>query len=162
MTSLGVLGAAAALRSPAQNPAGQNPTDLSPGAPPAFGAGPPVGPEVSTTTFVEAEKLVQFEMNATERAVAAGSWRKTMAAIYERRTGPRKLALENTLAPASRWNPILPGQKTGPERDRFVRSQIDPGPLPARDEDIAFAPSRNSRAGSKLASLPPNASPTFI
>ena len=144
VTSLGVLGAAAALRSPGQNaagqnPAGPNPQDLSPGAPPAFGAGQPVGPEVSTTTFVEAEKLVQFEMNATERAVAAGSWRKTMAAIYERRTGPRKLALENTLAPASGWNPVLPGQKTGPERDRFVRSQIDPGTLPVHDEDIAFA-----------------------
>src|ERR1035437_1154931 len=145
LTSLGVLGAAAALRSPGQNPAGQNPGDLPPGTPPAFGAGPAVGPEVSTTTFAEAEKLVQFEMTASERAVAAGSWRKTMAALYERRTGPRKVALETAVAPASRWNPVLPGQKSGPERDRFVRSPIDPaqidaGPLPARDEDIAFAP----------------------
>ncbi len=145
LTSLGVLGAAAALRSPGQNPAGQNPGDLPPGAPPAFGAGPAVGPEVSTTTFAEAEKLVQFEMTASERAVAAGSWRKTMAALYERRTGPRKVALETAVAPASRWNPVLPGQKSGPERDRFVRSPIDPahidaGPLPTRDEDIAFAP----------------------
>ena len=30
--------------------------------------------------------------------------------------------------------------KAGPERDRFLRSKIDPGPLPANDEDIAFAP----------------------
>ena len=134
LTSLGVVGAAAALRSP-----GQNPADLPPGAPPAFGAGPAVGPEVSATTFAEAEKLVQFEMTAAERAVAAGSWRKTMAAVYERRSGPRKVALEATIAPASRWNPVLPGQKSGPERDRFVRSRVDPGPLPARDEDIAFA-----------------------
>src|SRR5579863_2865173 len=150
LTSLGALGAAAALRSQAQTPAGQNPAiqnpatqhpeDLPPGAPPAFGAGPAVGPDVSTTTFAEAEKLVQFEMTAAERAVAAGSWRKTMAALYERRTGPRKLALENTLAPATSWNPVLPGQKSGPEHDRFVRSRFDPGPLPTRDEDIAFAP----------------------
>ncbi len=144
-TSLAVLGAAAAVRgqgqNPAsQNPAGQNPADLPPGAPPAFGAGPAVGPEVSTTTFAEAEKLLQFEMTAPERAVAAGSWRKTMAALYERRTGPRKLTLETTLAPATRWNPVLPGQKSGPERDRFARSILDPGPLPTRDEDIAFAP----------------------
>ena len=122
------------------DPAGQNPADLPPGAPPAFGAGPAVGPEVSTTTFAEAEKLVQFEMTAGERAVAAGSWRKTMAAVYERRTGPRKVALETTMAPASRWDPVLPGQKAGPERERFVRSSVDPGALPARDEDIAFAP----------------------
>src|SRR5215472_346074 len=107
-TSLGVLGAAAALRGQSQNP-----SDLAPGAPPAFGTGTPVGPEVSPTTFAEAEKLVQFEMTDAERAVAAASWRKTMAGLYERRVGPRKLVLESTLAPASRWNPVLPGQKPG-------------------------------------------------
>ena len=132
LTSLGVLGAAATLRSHGQNPASQDPADVPPGAPPAFGAGPAVGPEVSATTFAEAEKLVQFEMTPAERAVAADSWRKTMAALYERRTGPRKLALETTLAPATQWHPVLPGQKSGPDRDRFVRTQLDPGPLPAR------------------------------
>ena len=137
VTSLAVLGAAGALRG--QNPVTQNPADVPPGAPPAFGAGPAFGPEVSTTTFAEAEKLVQFEMNGAERAVAAGSWRKTMAAVYERRSGPRKVVIETTIAPATRWNPVLPGQKAGPERDRFVRSKNDPGPLPARDEDLAFA-----------------------
>ena len=143
LTSMGVLGAAAGLRGQRQNPGAQNPANQDappPGAPPAFGAGPAVGPEVSATTFAEAEKLVQFEMTDAERAVAAGSWRKTMAAVYERRTGPRKVALETTLAPATRWNPVLPGQKAGPDRERFVRSTIDPGPLPARDEDVAFAP----------------------
>jgi Asp-tRNA(Asn)/Glu-tRNA(Gln) amidotransferase A subunit family amidase len=139
VTSMGVLGAAAALGSVRQNAAGQNQEALPPGAPPAFGAGPPVGPEVSATTFAEAEKLVQFDMTPAERAVAAGSWRKTMAYLYERRTGPRRLALPTTIAPATRWDPILPGQKSGPEHDRFVRSSVDPGPVPARDEDIAFA-----------------------
>jgi Asp-tRNA(Asn)/Glu-tRNA(Gln) amidotransferase A subunit family amidase len=139
VTSLGMLGAAAALRSPGQNAAGQDQEALPPGAPPAFGAGLAVGPEVSVTTFAESEKLVQFEMTAAERTVAAASWRKTMAALYERRTGPRKLALDTTLAPATRWNPVLPGQKLGPERDQFLRSSIDSAPLPARDEDIAFA-----------------------
>jgi Asp-tRNA(Asn)/Glu-tRNA(Gln) amidotransferase A subunit family amidase len=138
-TSLATLGAMAALRAHAQNPTGQNPADLPPGTPPAFGTGPAVGPEVSATTFVEAEKLVQFEMNTGERDVAAASWPKTMAALYERRTGPRKVVLEPTLAPASRWDPVLPGQKSAPSRDRFVRSHVEPGPLPARDEDIAFA-----------------------
>src|SRR6202140_455357 len=139
-TSLVMLGAAAAVRAQGQNTPGQNPAILPPGAPPAFGAGPAVGPEVSTTTFAEAEKLVQFEMTAGERAVAAGSWRRTMAAVYERRTGPRKLALETTMAPASRWDPVLAGQKAGPAQERFVRSGVDAGPLPAADSDIAFAP----------------------
>ncbi len=134
VTSLGVLGAAAAYSSRAQNPA-----DLPPGAPPAFGTAPAVGPEVSPSTFAEAEKLVQVEMSANDRAVAAGSWRKMMAPLYERRTGPHKVALESGLAPATRWDPMLPGVKMGPQRDRFIRSNIDPGALPARDEDIAFA-----------------------
>jgi hypothetical protein len=59
-----------------------------------------VGPEVSTATFAEAEKLVIAELTPAERVQAAGNWRSSMAPLYERRTGPRKLALEptNTLA----------------------------------------------------------------
>jgi Asp-tRNA(Asn)/Glu-tRNA(Gln) amidotransferase A subunit family amidase len=133
-TSLGLLAAATAYRSYAQQS-----SDLPPGAPPAFGTATAVGPEVSASTFAEAEKLVQIELTASERAMAAASWRSTMAGLYERRTGPRKVVLESTLAPASRWDPVLPGLKTGPERDEFIRSNGDPGSLPARDEDIAFA-----------------------
>src|SRR5580692_9684505 len=134
-TSLTLLGAAAASLSNAQVS-----QDLPPGSPSAFGTGPVVGPEVTVSTFAEAEKLVQVSLSDAERAMAAASWRKTMAGLYERRTGPRKLALEATLAPASRWEPVLPGQKALPEHNRFVRSKSDPGPLPANDEDIAFAP----------------------
>jgi len=133
-TSLGLLAAATAYRGFAQQAA-----DLPPAAPPAFGTGPAVGPEVSASTFAEAEKLAQVQLTSAQRNTAAGSWRKTMAALYERRTGPRKVALESTLAPASRWNPVLPGVKLEPERDQFIRSNTDPGPLPANDEDIAFA-----------------------
>jgi Asp-tRNA(Asn)/Glu-tRNA(Gln) amidotransferase A subunit family amidase len=99
-----------------------------------------MGPQVSPATFGEAEKLVQVELNEAERALAASSWRVSMAPLYERRTGPHKVDLEPGLAPYSLWNPVLPGQKAGPARDRFIRSHADPGPLPAKDEDIAFAP----------------------
>ena len=132
--SMGLLAAAAARHGKAQKPAEQ-----PPGAPPAFGTAPAVGPEVSSSTFAEAEKLVQVELTSAERDVAAGSWRSLMAPVYERRTGPRKVALEPAAAPWSRWDPILPGQKTGLARDRFVRSQTSPGPLPASDQDVAFA-----------------------
>ncbi|HWC16206.1 MAG TPA: amidase, partial [Terriglobales bacterium] len=98
------------------------------------------GPEVSPATFAEAEKLMQVQLSAGERAQAAGNWRSAMAPLYERRAGPHKIALEATLAPYSSWNPVLPGEKAGPMRDQFVRSNVDPGPLPSRDEDIAFAP----------------------
>ena len=107
--------------------------------PPAFGTGPAVGPEVTPATIAEAEKLVQVEYTAAERAQAAGNWRVSLAPLYERRTGPRKVALDAALAPASRWDPSLPGTAPGPSRRRFVRSTGPSGPLPARDEDIAFA-----------------------
>ncbi len=133
-TSLGLIAATASGSSKAQQS-----NQLPPGAPPAFGTGPAVGPEVSPATFAEAERLVQVELTTTERGVAADSWRVNMASLYERRTGPRKMPLGAALAPWSRYGCLLPGQKQGPQRDRFIRSHTDPGPLPARDEDLAFA-----------------------
>src|SRR5579872_7351216 len=119
----------------------QDPTKNGPaGAPSAYGAGPAFGPEVSTTTFSEAEKLVQISLNSEERTEAAESWRVTMAALYERRVGPRKVPIEASVAPYSQWNPVLPGQKSGPERDVFVRSKDDEGAMPSSDEAIAYAP----------------------
>ena len=63
-----------------------------------------------------------------------------MAALFERRTGPRKVTLESTLAPYSRWNPILPGEITASRHDRFAPSDGDPGAVPSSDIDIAYAP----------------------
>jgi Asp-tRNA(Asn)/Glu-tRNA(Gln) amidotransferase A subunit family amidase len=120
------------IAQPAQEP--------TPGAPPAFGTGPAVGPEVSPATFAEAEKLVQFQLAPTERTQAAESWRVNLASVYERRTGPRKIALEPGIAPFSRYTSTLTNGKVGPDRDRFMRSQNDPGPLPTNDADIAFSP----------------------
>ena len=123
---------------PAQTPDTQNQT---PGAPPAFGTAPPVGPEVSAATFKEAGKLVQVEMTQKDLDEAAGNWREQMAPVYERRVGPRKVALEDTLAPATQWNPSLPGIVSGmPAENRFVRSADAHAPLPSDEEAIAFAP----------------------
>jgi Asp-tRNA(Asn)/Glu-tRNA(Gln) amidotransferase A subunit family amidase len=133
--TLALLGAAAGC-----NRGSQKKAEAPPGAPPAFGTSPPVGPEVSPATFAETEKLLQFNLTAAEREEAARSWRANIAAVYERRTGPRKVALSPAMPPYSNWNPVLPGQKSGPEHDRFVFKPADPGPLPAKDEEIAFAP----------------------
>jgi len=110
------------------------------GTPPAFGTAPPVGPVVSPATFAEGEKLVRVEMTAAERNQAAGNWRSAMAPLYERRTGPHKVAIESTDLPYSLWNPVFPGEKAGPERNQFIWTNADPGQLPKNDEDIAFAP----------------------
>jgi Asp-tRNA(Asn)/Glu-tRNA(Gln) amidotransferase A subunit family amidase len=111
-----------------------------PGQPPAFATSPAVGPEVSAATFSEAEKLVRVELSAPHLAQAAESWRVSMAALYERRTGPRKVGLGAGDAPWSTVRALQPGMPAGPVHDHFVRSPIDPGPLPASDEDIAWAP----------------------
>jgi Asp-tRNA(Asn)/Glu-tRNA(Gln) amidotransferase A subunit family amidase len=134
-TSISMLGAAAAC-SVKKSASGELPA----GSPPAFGTAPPVGPEVSPSTFAEAGKLVQVDLRASDRALAAGNWRVSMGALYERRTGPRKVALEPALAPWSSWNPVLPGHAAGPDRDRFLRSRIDSAPLPENDQEIAFSP----------------------
>jgi len=135
-TSLGVVSAGLA----SCRRAAQETTEAPPGTPPAFGTAPAVGPEVSPSTFAEAQKLVQVELTAAERAQAAGNWRNSLAPLYERRTGPRQVKIEPTVAPYSRWDPVLPGEKAGPQRDQFIWSKPDPGPLPANDEGIAHAP----------------------
>ena len=111
-----------------------------PGAPPTFGTAPPVGPEVAPATFAEAEKLMQVSMTDAQRQMAAQSWSTSMAGMLERRTGPHKVMLEPELAPATQWNPVLPGMQAGPKQSRLVRSKAEALPLPTRDEDIAFAP----------------------
>ncbi len=134
--SMGLLGSA--LTGNSQTPGQQNAT---PGAPPAFGTAPAVGPEVTVGTFKEAEKLMQVEMKEADLAEAAENWRVQMAPLYERRVGPHTLALESTLPPATTWNPSLPGIPTGmPAADRFERSTDRYLPLPASDEAIAYAP----------------------
>jgi Asp-tRNA(Asn)/Glu-tRNA(Gln) amidotransferase A subunit family amidase len=96
---------------------------------------------VSVATFAEAEKLVRFEMTPADRSQAAGNWRRAMAQTMERRTGPRKVRIEEPVAPASKWDPMIPGVADArPSRDGFVRTAGAPPPLPRRDEDIAYAP----------------------
>ncbi len=137
--TLGLLGVAVAAHAQTPQPQEPTPPTPTPGAPPAFGTAPPVGPEVSAETFAEAEKLVQVEMTPADRAEAAENWRMQMAPLYERRTGPRKLAIGEDVAPATLWNPMLPGLKSYPAANVFVRSAAGATALPTNEEDIAFA-----------------------
>ena len=138
---LGVLvTAAAACGIEAPGTDSQTTAPSTPGAPPTFGTGRGSGPPVTPATFAEAEKLMQVTMTPAERQQAADTWRQSLAPYLERRTGPRKVAIAATDAPATLWNPMLPGIAANPNHDRFVRSSANPGPLPASDDAIAFAP----------------------
>jgi Asp-tRNA(Asn)/Glu-tRNA(Gln) amidotransferase A subunit family amidase len=146
---LGLLAVAGAARAePQDSTTPTNPPSLAPpGAPPTFGATPAVGPEVTPATFAEAEKLMQVSNTPAQRAMMAGSWRVSLASTMERRTGPRKLAIEDGVAPATVWAPTTVGAKAAAVgasakagRERFVRSRNDAGPLPKKIDDIAYAP----------------------
>src|SRR5262249_6608404 len=146
---LGVLVGAAACRNEAP-PTNSQSAPATAGAPPTFGTGPGSGPPVTPSTFAEAEKLMQVTMTGAQRQQAADSWRESLAPYLERRAGPRKVAIEATDAPATLWNPAMPGVPLPSSPDRFVRSpggtatsrsaKPASGPLPSSDDDIAFAP----------------------
>jgi Asp-tRNA(Asn)/Glu-tRNA(Gln) amidotransferase A subunit family amidase len=135
---LGLLAAAEACRGRDAQTAQPSSVSSTPGAPPAFGTAPATGPVVTPQTFAEAEKLVQVEMRDDERQMAADNWRQSMAALIERRVGPRKIALEATDAPATLWNPVL--SPVPRSSDHFVRGADDAGSVPSADADIAYAP----------------------
>ena len=135
---LSLLVATAALKSGSSQTPSQTPT--TPGAPPTFGTGAGSGPAVTPETFAEAEKLMQVTMTAAERQQAAQSWRTSLAPYLERRTGPRKVSIKDTDAPAMLWHPLLPEIPEVQLRDRFLRSRAEDTSLPSSDDDIAFAP----------------------
>ena len=143
-SSLAALAAAfesASLRAQAapsdQGPPNQQPT---PGPPSAFSNGSVAGPIVTADDFAHAEKLVQFEMSDAERQKAALNWRMQMAPVYELRTGPRKLDMPQSVAPATVWNPLLPTVRIHAGDGTFVRGASAAKPLPASEEEIAYAP----------------------
>ncbi len=144
---MGVLAATAACRTEgpsapapsAEAPASAAPAS-APGAPPTFGTGPITGPPVSAATFAEAEKLMQVTMRPAERELAAGSWQRSLAPLLERRSGPRTVRLDDTVAPATVWTPSRIDPHPTASRDVFVRTRGNAVPLPAGDADIAHAP----------------------
>ncbi len=92
-------------------------------------------------TFAQAEKLVEVDLSGKDRAKAAGNWRQSMAPLLERRAGPRKVALPDTVAPATVWNPVLPGFRPAAAVSDGAGAIATPkiSLLPASEADIAFA-----------------------
>ena len=114
----------------------------TPGAPPTFGTGPVTGPPVSRGDVRRSR-----EARAGHDAPgASASWRRragsaSLAPLLERRTGPRKVALEPDVAPATVWTPALHRHARRARRaTRSCAAAPAPTPLPASDADIAFAP----------------------
>ncbi len=98
------------------------------------------GLDVTAQTFAESEKLMQVGLTRAQREQAAFSWPSAMAPLAARRVGAHALALPESLPPAATWRPAEVAPVAMPAHDRIVRSPDAAGPLPARDDDIAYAP----------------------
>lgn len=107
--------------------------DAGQGAPPA--PAPSTPDEITATTIAEAEKLAVVRLTDDERAQILGSIARQLQQYRARRSQQ----LDNGLAPATVFDPRLPGERFS-ERALLVRSDEDPGALPADDRRIAYAP----------------------
>ena len=92
--------------------------------------------EITAATIAEAEKLAVVAFTDAEREAI----RKEIGEQVARYGGRRAQALPNGLAPATIFNPRVTDPKVFAAQRPIVRSEGDPGPLPARETDIAFAP----------------------
>lgn len=92
--------------------------------------------EFDAETIAAAERVMGVQYTEAERALMQGNLAPQIQSARKR----RELDFPNDLAPATRFDPRLPGFRA-PAPQRPLRwSEPDPGTLPQGDEDIAFAP----------------------
>lgn len=87
-------------------------------------------------TIAAAERLLGVAYTPAERALMLDNLEGQIAAATSRRA----LALPNAAPPATRFDPRLPGFPPLPPQRPLRASDTDPGPLPAAEADIAYAP----------------------
>lgn len=90
---------------------------------------------LSSETIAAAEAVVGVRYSEAERTQMLDN----LGAQIDLATKRRAVTMPHDLAPATRFDPRLPGW-TMPPPVPFRPAATDPGPLPERDEDIAFAP----------------------
>ena len=92
--------------------------------------------EFEADTIAAAERVMGVRYTEAERAMMQGN----LAPQVENARKRRALSFPNDLAPATRFDPRLPGFRA-PAPQRPMRwSEPEPGSLPPEEEDIAFAP----------------------
>ena len=95
-----------------------------------------VDTRISALSLAEAEKFMAVDYSARQRELVLTD----LDVQIDRIKKLRSAALPNALAPASVFDPRLPGTRFDLEQRPIVRSRHDPGSLPGKDEDIAFSP----------------------
>ncbi len=92
--------------------------------------------EITAETVAAAERLAAVEYTPAERAQMLGRLDEQVGRCRARRA----FEPANGLGPAVVFDPRLPGVALASNDGGFHPSAQEPPPLPARDEDIAFAP----------------------
>ncbi|MCK5364564.1 MAG: amidase, partial [Gammaproteobacteria bacterium] len=95
-----------------------------------------VDARITALNLAEAEKLIAVEYSPEQRELVLIDLEEQINRIKNLRS----VSLPNALAPASVFDPRLPGTDFELEQRPIVTSSNGPGPLPASDEDIAFTP----------------------
>lgn len=83
-----------------------------------------------------AERLLGISYTAVERQQMVGNLEGQITIAQQRRGVP----LQNSMPMASRFDPRLPDFSMPAPKGEFRRSPVPPLPVPADEEDIAFAP----------------------
>ncbi len=91
---------------------------------------------ITIQTIEAAEALMGVRYTPAERQLMLDNLEGQIEAARARRAQ----GFPNSLPMASRFDPRLPGFPAPPPQRPLRPSEADPGPLPASDEDIAFAP----------------------
>ncbi len=151
MLAAGIIGTPALAQSmPAPRPAGPSTPPnvpaagggpgVAPGAAAASAATQPSGrvPGVNEHTFAEAEKLAGITFTDGERKQMARSIGEQVGLMRDRIE--KKKFVPNILQPAQTFDPRIPGMTYEAKQMPLLIADQEPGPLPANDEDIAFAP----------------------
>ena len=92
--------------------------------------------EFDSETIAAAERVMGVRYTEAERALMQGNLAPQIESARKR----RELDFPNDLAPATRFDPRLPGFRAPAAQRPLCWSEPDPGTLPQGDEDIAFAP----------------------
>lgn len=92
--------------------------------------------ELTAEQVAAAEKLLGVEYTPAERAQLLETLVDQRAMAVVRRASP----LPNALAPATRFDPRLPQDRTPTGKDRFRSAFTSTPAMPADDEALAFAP----------------------
>ena len=91
---------------------------------------------ISVSDIAIAEKLLGIEYSQDERDLMVDNLEDLIAAAQAQ----RGVIFPNTLPPATTFDPRLPTTVVPGHQKPVAVSQIDPGPLPDDEADIAYSP----------------------